>query len=278
MIRAFYSNLKKDENGELSTKINGVTILLSEENIQTLTNLPREGQDIVKYTGDEDIFFDEQVLFQQMGIKHFEWTPELRCPSITNMLPEFRLIFYIITRILKPRKYNHTTIGREDAKIMHAIINKAHINWCKFILTHMHDSIGDDKPLPYAFLIMIILEAMEISTNIGPKKNRTKIWEIQETSFRSGDHPAPPPPPPTQQTPQPSRRSDITLESISEQIASLSTTLSTSIDRIDRNVSRTERHVRRLSNELHGYFDHVNYPYTQVHSSNDSSDEFDDDF
>ncbi|VFQ60914.1 unnamed protein product [Cuscuta campestris] len=52
LVRAFYSNLKKDEDGALISNVNGVDIYLNEENIQILTGLRRDGQDLGLYVGE----------------------------------------------------------------------------------------------------------------------------------------------------------------------------------------------------------------------------------
>lgn len=187
LIRAFYSNLRKDEDGSLFSQVNGVDIYLNEENISSLTGLPRDGDDLPHYVGEEDALFNEQAFFEEIGIGRFIPSAEHRRPSITNMHPQYRLYFYFITRVLKPRKYNHTTLSHEDTKLLHIIAHSARINWCKLILLHMYDAVGDDRPLPYALLIMSLFQHLEIPTDVGPRKNRTKVWEIQETSFHSGE-------------------------------------------------------------------------------------------
>ncbi|VFQ85216.1 unnamed protein product [Cuscuta campestris] len=53
LVRAFFSNLKKDEDGSLISNINRVEIYLNEENIQILTGLRRDGQDLGLYVGEE---------------------------------------------------------------------------------------------------------------------------------------------------------------------------------------------------------------------------------
>lgn len=102
----------------------------------------------------------------------------------------------------------------------------------------MFIATGDDKPLPYALLIMNFLEATGFITANGPINKSTKHWEISESSFPSvGEQVAPPPPPSPR--PQPRRTQEPTLQSISDQIS-------------------------QLRFELHGYFDYVNYPYAAL--------------
>ncbi|VFQ76220.1 unnamed protein product [Cuscuta campestris] len=254
LIRAFYSNLTKDEDGAFISNVNGVDIYLNEENIQILTGLRRNGEDLGLYVGEGGAQFNETALLEEVGIRIFAPTPQQRRPTITSMNPVFRFIFYVLTRILKPRKFNHTALSQEDTKTLHAMIHNANINWCKFVMTHMFSATSDDRPLPYALLVMAILDEYNIKTDVGPKIKGTKHWEIDESSFHSG----------TDETlfrqPRPRRQARDTSSntpSLAEQMAALTATLS----RIDTNVSQTAQNVNILSHELHGYFDFVNYPY-----------------
>ncbi|VFQ97351.1 unnamed protein product [Cuscuta campestris] len=63
LVRAFFSNLKKDEDGSLISNINRVEIYLNEENIQILTGLHRDGQDLGLYVGEEK--FNHTTLSQE---------------------------------------------------------------------------------------------------------------------------------------------------------------------------------------------------------------------
>ncbi|VFQ79938.1 unnamed protein product [Cuscuta campestris] len=229
LVRAFYSNLKKDEDGALISNINGVDIYLNEENIQILTGLRQDGQDLGLYVGEEEARFNETALLEE---------------------------------ILKPRKFNHTTLSQEDTKTIHAMIHDANLNWCKFVMTHMFTATSDNRPLPYALLVMAILDEFHIKTDVGPKCKRTKHWEIDESSFHPGTDEAtfPQPRPRRQPRATASTAAASTNPSLAEKMAALTATLS----RIDTNVSQTAQNVNILSRELHGYFYFVNYPYAQM--------------
>ncbi|VFQ79951.1 unnamed protein product [Cuscuta campestris] len=169
LVRAFYSNLKKDEDGSLISNVNGVEINLNEENIQILTGLRQDGQDIGLYVGEEGARFNETALLEEVGIRNFVPTPQQWRPTITSMSPVFRFIFYVLTRILKPGKFIHTTLSQEDTKTIHAMIHNANINWCKFVMTHMFNATSDNRPLPYVLLVMAIIDEFHIKTDVGPK-------------------------------------------------------------------------------------------------------------
>ncbi|VFQ72947.1 unnamed protein product [Cuscuta campestris] len=105
--------------------------------------------------------------------------------------------------------YNHTTLAQENTKTLHAIIH----NWCKFVMTQIFGAITNDKPLPYALLVMAILDEYNMKTDVGPKQKGTKYWEIDESSFHSGIEDVPfPPSRPCRKALAPS----LNLESLSE--------------------------------------------------------------
>ncbi|VFQ80097.1 unnamed protein product [Cuscuta campestris] len=252
LVRAFYSNLKKDEDGALISNVNGVDIYLNEENIQILTGLRQNGEDLGLYVGEGGARFNETALLEEVGIRNFAPTPQQRSPTITSMNPVFRFIFYVLTRILKPWKYNHTALSQKDTKTLHAMIHNANINWCKFVMTHMFSATSDDRSLPCAILIMAILDEYNIKTDVGPKIKGTKHWEIDESSFHSGTDETPFRQPRPRRQP---RDTSSNTPSLAEQMAALTATT---------NVSQTAQNVNILSRELHGYFDFVNYPYAQM--------------
>lgn len=236
LVEAFYSNLHKDDEGELVTNVNGISILISEDNLHLIAGIPHDGEDIYQYINDAGDMIDEANLFRQAGVAYDESSS--RRPTIKGMDPNYRFILYFITRVLKPRKLNHTTISQEDAKFLHAIITGVKINWCKLIQSHMFNATRDDIPLPYALLIMKFLEASGVNIANGPLKKSTKIWEISESSFHhDGDHA--PAPPQNRQARRAHPPQEPTLRTISDQIT-------------------------QLTREVHGYFDHVHYAYAQV--------------
>ncbi|VFQ71300.1 unnamed protein product [Cuscuta campestris] len=144
----------------------------------------------------------------------------------------------------KPRKFNHTALSQEDTKTLHAMIHNANINWRKFVMTHMFNATSDNRPLPYALLVMTILDEFHINTDVGPKCKGTKHWEIDDSSFHSGSDETP------FRQPRPCRQPRATVStnpSLAEQMAALTATLS----RIDTNISQTAKNINILSPELH---------------------------
>ncbi|VFQ87965.1 unnamed protein product [Cuscuta campestris] len=222
LVRAFYSNLTKDKDGALISNVSGVDIYLNEENIQILTGLRRNGEDLGLYVGEGGARFNETALLEEVGIRNF--APHSPTAAPDDYFHESRVSIHILCLDTNPQAKER----------------------------HLRRSAA-----PYALFVMVILDEYNIKTDVGAKRRGTKHWEIDESSFHSG----------TDETPfrQPRPRcqprdASSNTPSLDEQMASLTTTLS----RIDTNVSQTAQNVNISSRELHGYFDFVNYPYAQM--------------
>ncbi|VFQ63967.1 unnamed protein product [Cuscuta campestris] len=144
LVRAFYSNLKKDEDGALISNVNGVDIYLNEEKNSNSHRASSE------WRGSQPI-----------------------------------------RRRRRGTKFNHTALSQEDTKTLHTIIHNANIYWCKFEMTHMFSATSGNQPLPYALLVMAILDEFHVKMDVGPKQKGTKHWEIDESSFHPGTDESP---------------------------------------------------------------------------------------
>ncbi|VFQ74592.1 unnamed protein product [Cuscuta campestris] len=154
---------------------------------------------------------------------------------------------------------SHTSLFNEDLKVIHAIIHGASINWAKFVMIHMADcaSIATERSLPYAFLVMDLIVASDIHI-AGPDTKMTKIWIIQDSTFRkkSGDRDdagpsrarvsahAP--------TPAPARAS---LQSIRDTLNRLTLT----VDDMGQYMERMDWMLQRQYHDMTAFFRDINY-------------------
>ncbi|VFQ82764.1 unnamed protein product [Cuscuta campestris] len=186
-VRAFYSNLRRDGD-TIRSSINLVDFEFDLAIFARIAGLPTRGDDIATYGGDDWILKNEAVVIRELGITNL--VRHSGAPTIHSAPPEKRLLLYILTRILRPRDGSHTCLFNEDLKVVHAITHGASINWAKYVMIHMADcaSIATERSLPYAFLVMDLIVAAEIHI-AGPNTKMTKIWIIQDSTFRkkSGD-------------------------------------------------------------------------------------------
>ncbi|VFQ95832.1 unnamed protein product [Cuscuta campestris] len=148
-----------------------------------VAGLPTHGDDIATYGGDDWILNNEAVVIRELGITNL--IRHSGAPTIHSAPPEKRLLLYILTRILRPRDGSHTCLFNEDLKAVHAITHGASINRAKYVMIHMADcaSITIERSLPYEFLVMDLIGASDIHI-VGPDTKMTKIWIIQDSTFR----------------------------------------------------------------------------------------------
>lgn len=177
-IRAFYSNLTRNDDDEIYTTINGRHILISEENIQALTGLSL-GDDAELPQLDTHNFLSSLGATYHAQGSHF---------TTQGLGFENRLVLYLITHVLKPRRSSHTTITTEDAQLMHLIIHSTPFNWCRFIRLNMLEAANSNADLPYPLLVMRFLENEGFNLKEGPIQKQTKNWDIDDATFRQTGH------------------------------------------------------------------------------------------
>ncbi|VFQ95819.1 unnamed protein product [Cuscuta campestris] len=183
LIRAFYSNLRCEDD-VLYSLVKSTPIELTVERFGRIAGLPFQGDDVSHYGGEDWVLNNEGLILNELGITELKRHASGR-PTIHSAKPEGRLVLYIVTRILKPRKHGHTIMHGEDLKLMHAIMHSAPISWAKFVMINMTiaASTEHDHLLPYPFLVMDILERFRLTTTIGPLMKATKIWTISNQTF-----------------------------------------------------------------------------------------------
>ncbi|VFQ90759.1 unnamed protein product [Cuscuta campestris] len=183
LIRAFYSNLRREDD-VLYSLVKSTPIELTVEQLGRIAGLPFQGDDVSHYGGEDWVLNNEGLILNELGITELKRHASGR-PTINSANPEGRLVLYIVSRIIKPRKHGHTIMHGEDLKLIHAIMHLAPINWAKFVLINMTISASTehDHLLPYPFLVMDILERFKVTTTVGPLTKATKIWTISNQTF-----------------------------------------------------------------------------------------------
>ncbi|VFQ87848.1 unnamed protein product [Cuscuta campestris] len=152
-----------------------------------------------------------------------------------------------------PRDNSHTLLFNEDLKAIHAIIHGASINWAKFVMIHMADcaSIATEQSLPYAFLVMDLIISADISI-AGLDTKMTKIWIIQDSTFRKkfGDRDGAGPS--RAPAPAPAKAS---LQSIADTLNWLTLTM----DGMGQSIERMDWTLQRQHHDMTAFFRSINY-------------------
>ncbi|VFR03253.1 unnamed protein product [Cuscuta campestris] len=274
LIRAFYSNIRCEDD-ELYSLVKSTPIELTVEQLGRIAGLPIPGDDVSHYGGEDWVLNNEGLILNELGITELIRHASGR-PTIHSANPESRLVLYIVSRIIKPRKHDHTIMSGEDLKLVHAIMHSAPINWAKFVMINMTiaASTDHDHLLRYPFLVMDILERFKVTTT-------TKLWTISNQTFtKRSDNAAAAIVEPRRTAPaagpaEPQARAN--LASIADSL----NRLHLKVDGMGGYLERLDVAVQRQGYAMNAYFQGINYvppPYHdtflgQVYGDEDEADD-----
>ena len=74
----------------------------------------------------------------------------------------YRIMHYIIVRILLPRSSNLAQASEEDLILMWAFLTVHPIDWAHLIRYRMHKALWSNAPLPYPQLVTLFLHHFQI--------------------------------------------------------------------------------------------------------------------
>ncbi|VFQ89933.1 unnamed protein product [Cuscuta campestris] len=279
LIRAFYSNLRREDD-VLYSLVKSTPIELTVEQLGRIVGLPFQGDDVSHYGGENWVLNNEGLILNELGITKLICHASGR-PTIHSANPDGRLLLYIVSRIIKPRKHGHTIMSGEDLKLIHAIMHSGPINWAKFVMINMTiaASTDHDHLLPYPFVVMDILERFKVTTTVGPLTKATKIWVVSTQTFKKWSDNAGP------ATAVQRRRStagpaEAQARANLASIADSLNRLHFKVDEMDGYLERLDEAVQRQGHAMNAYFQRVNYvppPYHgtffgQVYGDEDEED------
>ncbi|VFQ86435.1 unnamed protein product [Cuscuta campestris] len=219
-----------------------------------ITGLPYQGGDVSHFGGEDWVLNNEGLILNELGITELIRHTSGR-PSIHSANPEGRLLLYIVSRIIKPRKHGHTIMSDEDLKLIHVIMHTAPIDWAKFVMINMMIAASTDHHhlLPYPFVVMDILERFKVTTTIGPLTKATKLWTISAQTFtKQSDNAAPRRTATTAGPAEPQARAN--LASIADSL----NRLHFKVGRMDGYLERLDEAVQRQGHTMNAYFQRVN--------------------
>ncbi len=151
LVRMFYSNLVEVErsNGSaFTTHINGTVIRLDSKIIHDYTYLPCDEQPYRET-------YNEVEFLSAIGVDVTDMTNR---PLDDQISLPFRLLHNVVSNVIHPRDPPHNTITSDDARVMEILLNRRPINWSNFVLAHMQATVENNWSLPYASMIMKILD------------------------------------------------------------------------------------------------------------------------
>ncbi|VFQ66145.1 unnamed protein product [Cuscuta campestris] len=267
LIRAFYSNLRREDE-VIYSLVKSTRIELTVEQLGRIAGLPFQGEDVSHYGGEDWVLNNEGNILNELGITELIRHASGR-PTSHSANPEGRLVLYIVSRIIKPRKHGHTIMSGEDLKLIHAIMHSAPINWAKFVMINMTiaASTDHDHLLPYPFVVMDILERFKVTTTVGPLTKATKLWTISNQTFtKRSDNDA-------TATAEPRRDAAAAGPAEPQARANLAS-IADSLNRLHLKVNGMEGYLERLNMAvqrqgyaMNAYFQGINYVPPPLHGT-----------
>ncbi|VFQ71225.1 unnamed protein product [Cuscuta campestris] len=243
------SDLRR-EGDIIYSMVRSQLIELSVERLRRIVGLPFQGVDISHFGGEDWVLNNLGLFIKELDISELIQYATGRL-TIHSIPLENQLLLYIIAWILKPRDRSHMTMFGEDLKIIHAIMHLAPINWAKFVMIHMADAAttAHNRILPYAFLVIEILECKKITITTWPLTKATNIWTIDDQTFKKRSESG------TPASCQTDAHDRATIGSIADFIRCLSPT----IDEMGSAMERIDMTLQRQGYAMQSYFDCVNY-------------------
>nr|KYP33587.1 hypothetical protein KK1_045552 [Cajanus cajan] len=256
LVRVFYSNLEI-RNGVLHSEVKKIPIVVNQSLFRDLSKLKDQG-----------------TLFE--GTIPDTWKPEYSHPNALSMICvenaymtrrllagsikfDFRIMHYIIVRVLLPRTNNLAQASEEDLILIWALITGREFSWAHLIRSRMNKALRANASLPYPHFITTILKhfnvpledetwvpvkrVFEIGANaiasFGYKKTLENTW-VRKWDFRAVD--------PDERTPSPLPQdpSSALLSDVLNEIRDLRFYVGERFDSLDTRMTRLEEEVKSL--------------------------------
>lgn len=166
LIRIFYSNFKLLDDG-FESEVRGKKIVFTFQEFATFTGLDYYGHHIdgrVSEDSEENAWerqFDRRTAVTKIMLDGFVERTSL---PVGKMDVQFRLLHYVLVRILVPRTGNFAVVQNHDLPMMWGMVNQYTMSWAWIVIATMHSaSTTSGATLPYPQLITKILKKFKIS-------------------------------------------------------------------------------------------------------------------
>nr|KYP56404.1 hypothetical protein KK1_002641 [Cajanus cajan] len=183
LVRVFYSNLEI-RNGLIYGEVKKIPIVINQSLFFDLSKLSNQG-----------------TLFEGTIID--AWKEDYSHPNARKMICvddadmsgrllagfvkfDYRIMHYIIIRVLLPRTTNLAQATKEDLILIWALITGQEFSWAHLIRNHMNKALQANAPLPYLHFITTILEHFNVPLDNEawvPIKRSFEIGAIAVASF-----------------------------------------------------------------------------------------------
>jgi len=211
LVKVFYSNLKI-QDGIISSKVHGISMIIDQSLFFSLTKLPSQGAPFDGTIVDDWKFdYSSHDARRMVCNDQAEMTGRLLARSLTF---DYRIMHYIIVRILLPRSSNLAQASKEDLILMWDFLTGHQIDWAHLVRYRMHKALRANAPLPYPQLVTLFLRHFQfplddepfvqvkrsfaigagVVTSFGYRKDRNGQW-LKKDALPTQDERTPSPPP-----------------------------------------------------------------------------------
>lgn len=166
LIRIFYSNFKLLDDG-FESEVRGKKIAMTFQEFATFTGLDYHGNHIdgrIDEDSEENAWekhYDRRTAVTKIMVDGFVEKTSL---PVGKMNVAYRLLHYVLVRILVPRTGNFAVVQNHDLPMMWGMVNQLPMSWAWIVIATMHTaSTTNGAVLPYPQLITRILKKFKIS-------------------------------------------------------------------------------------------------------------------
>nr|KYP33755.1 hypothetical protein KK1_045366 [Cajanus cajan] len=256
LVRAFYSNLEI-RDGVLHSEVKKIPIVINQSLFCDLSKLKDQGtlfEGTIPDTWKPEYFHPNAR--SMICVDNADMTGRLLARSIKF---DYRIMHYIIFRVLLPRTTNLAQASEEDLILIWALITGREFSWAHLIRSQMKKALRVNASLPYPHFVTTILEHFNVPlehetwvpvkrffeigasaiASFGYKKTLENTW-VRKRDFQAVDiddrTPSPPPQDP----------SSTLLSDVLNEIRDLRFYVGERFDSLDTRMTRLEEEVKSL--------------------------------
>ena len=154
VVKCFYSNMTFEDEGPITTTINGVQIIFNVVELCQILEIPNEGV----------CLYEAKKWPRVEGFKPAEAIQRLCRPTSHLLTVLSRILHHMISYIFIPKGGHRDDISFLEAFLVDSILTERKVNISYIIFQHMKAcSISEDSVLPYGMFITKIVKYFNVN-------------------------------------------------------------------------------------------------------------------
>jgi len=147
----------KIQDGILYSEVQNIPIVINQSLFFSLTKLPSQGVPFDSTIVDDWKFdYSSHDARCMVCNDQADMTDRLLAGSLTF---DYRIMHYIIVRILQPRSSNLAQASEEDLILMWVFLTSHQIDRAHLVRYHMHKALRINSPLSYSHLVNLFFSS-----------------------------------------------------------------------------------------------------------------------